>query len=99
LEIMPKTPSAVMALGATLQPAGADEMRRLGIRNGLKVTELNNGKLKSAGVREGFIIVRVDRKEVKGLQDVIKILDQKSDAVLIEGIYPNGITAYYGFGM
>jgi Do/DeqQ family serine protease len=99
LEIMPKTPSAVMALGATLQPAGADEMRRLGIRNGLKVTELNNGKLKSAGVREGFIIVRVDRKEVKGLQDVIKILDQKGDAVLIEGIYPNGITAYYGFGM
>ena len=99
LEIMPKTPSAVMALGATLQPAGADEMRRLGIRNGLQVTELSNGKLKSAGVREGFIIVRVDRKEVKGLQDVIKILDQKSDAVLIEGIYPNGITAYYGFGM
>ncbi len=99
LDIMPKTPSAVMALGATLQPAGADEMRRLGIRNGLKVTELSNGKLKSAGVREGFIIVRVDRKEVKGLQDVIKILDQKSDAVLIEGIYPNGITAYYGFGM
>lgn len=99
MEIMPKTPSAVMALGATLQPAGADEMRRLGIRNGLKVTELSNGKLKSAGVREGFIIVRVDRKEVKGLQDVIKILDQKSDAVLIEGIYPNGITAYYGFGM
>jgi type II secretory pathway component GspD/PulD (secretin) len=74
-------------------------MRRLGIRNGLKVSELSNGKLKSAGVREGFIIVRVDRKEVKGLQDVIKILDQKSDAVLIEGIYPNGITAYYGFGM
>jgi serine protease Do len=99
LDIMPKTPSAVMALGATLLPAGADEMRRLGIRNGLKVTELSNGKLKSAGVREGFIIVRVDRKEVKGLQDVIKILDQKSDAVLIEGIYPNGITAYYGFGM
>lgn len=86
-------------LGAELQPLSAEQLRKLGIGNGLQVKNLSNGKLKSAGIREGFIITRVDRKAVTSSNEVMNSLNKKSGGVLIEGVYPNGLTAYYGFGM
>jgi serine protease Do len=97
--IIPRTSEALVQLGATLQPVSLDELRKLGLRNGIKVTAVGKGKLKTAGVREGFIITRVDRKEVSTAEDLAKLLDRRTGGVLIEGVYPNGLTAYYGFGM
>ncbi|HSH68213.1 MAG TPA: PDZ domain-containing protein, partial [Bacteroidia bacterium] len=89
----------VSALGATLEPINADEMKRLNISNGLKITKLGAGKLISSGIREGFIILSVDRKKISTVEDFVTTLEHKKGGVLIEGIYPNGLTAYYGFGM
>lgn len=86
-------------LGADLQPLNVEQLRKLGISSGLQVKNLSNGKLKSAGIREGFIITRVDRKAVTSSNEVTQSLNKKSGGVLIEGVYPNGLTAYYGFGM
>jgi len=97
--IIPRTSEALVQLGATLQPVSADELRKLGIRSGVKVTSVGKGKLQSAGVRDGFVITRVDRKDVGTAEDLAKLLDRKSGGVLIEGVYPNGLTAYYGFGL
>lgn len=97
--IIPKTSEALVQLGATLQPVNGDELRKLGIRNGIKVTAVGKGKLMAAGVREGFIITRIDRKDVGTAEDLAKLLDRKAGGVLIEGVYPNGLTAYYGYGL
>lgn len=97
--IVPRTSEALVQLGATLQPVSTDELRKLGIRSGVKVTSVGKGKLQSAGVRDGFIITRVDRREVGTAEDFAKLLDRKTGGVLIEGVYPNGLTAYYGFGL
>jgi serine protease Do len=97
--LLPKTSEALAKLGASLQPASDEEIVRLGIRQGVKVQGLGKGKLKDAGVREGFIITRIDRREVGSPEDAAKLLERKQGGVLIEGIYPNGLTAYYGFGM
>lgn len=97
--LIPKSSEVLVQLGATLQPVNADELRKLGIRNGVKVTSVGKGKLKAAGVRDGFIITRVDRRDVGTAEDLAKMLDRKTGGVLIEGIYPNGLTAYYGFGL
>jgi hypothetical protein len=97
--LIPKSSEVLVQLGATLQPVNADELRKLGIRNGVKVASVGKGKLKAAGVRDGFIITRVDRREVGTAEDLAKLLDRKTGGVLIEGIYPNGLTAYYGFGL
>jgi len=97
--IIPRTSEALVQLGATLQPVSADELRKLGIRSGVKVTSVGKGKLQSAGVRDGFVITRVDRKDVGTAEDLAKLLDRKTGGVLIEGVYPNGLTAYYGFGL
>jgi len=86
-------------LGATLTPVKLDEKEKLGIDHGMKIEKLGQGKLKSSGLSEGFIITEIDDKKITTQQDVVTSLDGKKGGVLIEGVYPNGKKAYYGFGM
>jgi S1-C subfamily serine protease len=53
----------------------------------------------SAGIREGFIIVMVDKKPVYTTEELSNVLRTKQGGVLIEGVYPGGQKAYYGFGL
>ena len=90
---------SINVLGATFNVPSAEELKKLRINNGLKVMTLSNGKLKNAGIREGFIITHVDKKPISSVQDISSILDNKTGGFLMEGIYPNGLRAYYGFGL
>lgn len=44
-------------------------------------------------------LTSIDKKPVKSTEDITNALKKKSGGILIEGIYPNGLKAYYGFGM
>jgi len=86
-------------LGAEFEPVGKEEMKKLDIENGVKIIKLNSGKLKEAGVKEGFIITSVDKNPVSKPADIESILNKnKNSGILVEGIYPNGQKAYYAFG-
>lgn len=98
-DLMKRDDNMLVGLGAEFSPIGRSTMSSLRISNGLKITDLSNGKLKNAGIKEGFIITRVDRKPVSTVDELAKVLNNTGDGVLIEGVYPNGRTAYYGFGM
>ncbi|MCB2221901.1 MAG: Do family serine endopeptidase [Bacteroidetes bacterium] len=86
-------------LGAAFEPVSENEMTELNIQNGLKIVDLNDGKLKSAGIREGFIITHIDREPVENVDDLKYIFERKDGGVLLEGLYPNGQRAYYGVGL
>jgi S1-C subfamily serine protease len=90
--------SVVRALGAVFEPVTQDEMRRLRIANGIKIKQLGEGKLASSGIKEGFIITSIDKNAVTEVED-LNFLENKKGGVLIEGVYPNGFRAYYGFGL
>jgi len=89
----------VSLLGAQFETISEKEMDQLGIDHGVQISELNGGKFRSAGIREGFIIQSIDKKPISSANDIKLALDNKKGGVLIEGIYPNGMRAYYGFGM
>lgn len=93
--------TSIAALGAAFEEANPDELTRLKIQNGVKVAKLSDGRLYRAGIKEGFIITSIDKKKVSSFTDLEKLLNAKNsgDGVLIEGIYPNGMRAYVGFGM
>lgn len=91
--------AAVSALGAELAKAGNDELRALKLEHGVKVTAVNGGKFRSSGIREGFIIIRIDQEAVRTPEDVQRVLASKKGGVLVEGVYPNGQRAYYGLGL
>lgn len=86
-------------LGAEFEMPSDEEKERLNISNGVKVVNLSSGKLLKAGVREGFIITYINRKPVKNLEDLRNMISNAEGGVYIEGIYPNGVTAYYAFGV
>ncbi len=86
-------------LGAKMKVAPGDLLRKLGIDHGVQVTEIGDGLLKDAGIREGYIITEIDKKPIRNIDDVNKILASKNGGVLLEGVYPNKVRAYYGFGV
>lgn len=86
-------------LGATLQPVSDNLKSQLGLDYGLQVVELRDGKLRDAGIRQGFIITQIDGNKIASREDLTNILSRKSGGVLVEGIYPNRTRAYYGFGL
>ncbi|HWZ22449.1 MAG TPA: hypothetical protein VNW06_07320, partial [Cytophagaceae bacterium] len=61
--------------------------------------KVGNGKFKDAGIKEGFIIVSVDKKKVTTPEEIIIMIERSGQGgVLLEGVYPNGVKKYYGLG-
>ena len=87
------------SLGAVFEELNAEDLSKYNIKGGVKISKLQPGKLANAGIKEGFIVLSVDKKKVANIQDIQTLLENKTGGVLIEGIYPNGMKAYYGFGL
>jgi len=89
----------VIIHGATFEPLAEAEKRKFRLNYGFQVTHLNGGKLRDAGIREGFILLGIDREPIRSLTELKKALSGRSGGVLLEGLYPNGLKAYYGIGL
>ncbi len=89
----------INALGAVFSDVSDKDKKQLGINGGVKISNLEAGKLRSAGIREGFIITAIDNQKIASTADLQEVLATKKGGVLMEGIYPNGMRAYYGFGL
>jgi Do/DeqQ family serine protease len=85
-------------LGADLRNLTSEEKNRFDLDGGVVVLNLVNGKLKQAGVREGFIIQKINKKPVKTVDDVMEALSENEGGILLEGRYPNGTKAFYAIG-
>ena len=94
-----ETNSVLKQSGAKFTEVSNKEIKYLRITNGIKVDELFNGKLRSVGVREGFIITKVNGKKVSNVDELIASIEDLKDGILIEGIYENGRREFYGFGL
>ena len=86
-------------LGAKVVNLDDQEKKKLGVSNGVKVVELQEGKLKAEGVKPGFVITQVNNKPVYSVADLEKIFKTIKGGVYIEGVYQNGMVAYYAFGL
>ncbi len=85
--------------GASFAPLSETDKQRLNLTDGVKITALQEGKLKQAGLEEGFVITHIDKQVVKTPADVNAILGSKSGGVLVEGFHQNGKADYFGFGL
>ncbi|MCY7360884.1 MAG: Do family serine endopeptidase, partial [Ignavibacteria bacterium] len=93
---------SLAALGGKLETISSTVAAKLKIQGGVKVTELKAGKLAATGVREGFIITKIDNQVVKNKEQLQEIIESKNDnMVSLEGIYPeNSYSRYiYSFNM
>jgi Do/DeqQ family serine protease len=92
-------PASVNALlGATFEEADAGVMGTLGLKNGVQVAEVTGGKLRSAGVRPGFIVTEINGKAVNSPEEIDKLLESSTKGYyIIGGFYPNGDKVVYSF--
>jgi len=91
--------SKLTVLGATFKSLSPQELKDLRIEKGVKISSITSGKLRNAGITEGFVITKIDKKIVSSPEAVVSFFKTKKGGVLVEGIYPNGTKGYFGFGL
>jgi len=87
-------------LGATFSDLTKAEKDKLNVE-GVKVDQLSAGLLRRfTDIEEGFIITRIDRKDVKSVAELKRALENIDGGLLIEGRYPDSPRKYYyGLGL
>ncbi len=85
--------------GAKLSNLSSEKASSIRIKGGVQVVSISDGKFKSAGIKNGFIITSVNRQNIYDINDLKMILKKLDGGIYIEGVYPNGISAYYAFGI
>ena len=87
-------------LGAKYENLNDNDRYKYRIDRGIKIVDIINGKLKSAGVQKGFIILKINDVIIYDKDDIEKALRQSGDGgVFITGISPQGRLKYYAFSM
>lgn len=86
-------------LGAAFREIPADLKKQLKLGYGVEVTGVTNGKMKDAGVRKGFIILKANGEQIRkvsDLEEVLKAATKSPDQVLfLTGMFPSGKRANY----
>ena len=86
-------------LGAAFKPIDTELKRQLNLGYGLEVTGVSSGKMKDAGIRKGFIILKANGKPMRTVDDleqILKAATQSPEQVLfITGMFPSGKRASY----
>ena len=86
-------------LGAAFRELPDDVKQSLRLNYGVEVTGVTDGKMKEAGVRKGFIILKANGQSVKTvdqLEEFVKQASQSPEPVLfLNGIFPSGKRAYF----
>ena len=86
-------------LGAAFKPISDDVKRHLGVSYGLEVTGIEKGKFAEAGIKKGFVILKVNGAKIASeeeLAEALKAANQSPERVLfISGYYMSGRRANY----
>lgn len=82
-------------LGATFEAPSKELMDKLKIKNGIKISALDKGVLKEAGVPIGYIITSIDKVNIYSSNDIYRLLQNKKGGVLLEGYLITGVKKSY----
>ena len=97
-EIVKLDNTALPKLGADFTNLDAKKAKEFGVPGGIVVKKINDGALKDqTRMRDGFIIVKVNNKDVKNTEELAKAIGD-SKAVTISGFYP-GYDSLYDYSI
>ena len=90
-------------LGGAFKPVSDKTKEQLGLSYGLEVTGVSSGKLQDAGIRRGFIILKVNGESMRttdDLEQALRTATQSPEQVLfITGMFPSGRRANYAVSL
>ena len=71
----------------------------------MEVKSISKGKLQEAGIKEGFVIVKINNQAIRSIDDIKEVLaeamntNDKFKVLNIAGVYANGKVAYYAVNL
>lgn len=93
-------PEAVASLGATFEDIAADDAEQLRLEGGVAVTDLGSGLLaEQTRVRPGFILTKVNGRQVENVKQLERLLASSKGAVTLEGVYPDSPDRTYKYAI
>lgn len=87
------------ALGGMFAELSSNEKKELNLEYGVRIKSLNAGKLASAGLREGYIITKINKEPIKSVEQLTSKLNANNGGVLVEFVTPSGKTDWTGLGL
>lgn len=86
-------------LGLILKDVDGQEALKNNIKGGAKIASVSNKDLVNLGVKKGFIIVKINKKEVRNADDAIQIISSKygKEVMYIEILNNHGEIERYVF--
>ncbi len=83
-------------LGADFAELSATEKKNLKISNGVKIQSIKAGKFAASGIRQGFVITRLNNKSVDSVDDIENIINSSENNMLtVEGFYGQNPNSRY----
>ena len=89
---------SVAFYGARLKELSNEEKQAMGLRSGVKIVSVGQGKMAEAGATSGSIILYVNDEPVSKPEDVIAKAKKAQRGIYIEGVDATGKSFYFGFG-
>ena len=89
---------SVAFYGARLKELTNEEKQAMGLRGGVKIVSVGQGKMADAGATSGSVILYVNDEPVSKPEDVIAKAKKAQRGIYIEGVDANGKSFYFGFG-
>ncbi|MFC0877723.1 trypsin-like peptidase domain-containing protein [Saccharicrinis sp. FJH2] len=88
-----------LILGAEFEKADQKLLQQLGLNHGVQVTDVGDGKFSEIGISDGFVITKINDRQINEVQDISAALDRVRGGLFISGVYPNGKKAYYAINL
>ncbi|HMP98905.1 MAG TPA: Do family serine endopeptidase [Cyclobacteriaceae bacterium] len=89
--IKPEEKPMLAALGLELEELDERVVRRMELKGGVRVKNIEGNRLSRTGMRPGFIITKIDDESVKSTKDIQQKLEKKKagELLIISGVYEN----------
>lgn len=92
-----KVENGVSFYGATIAEASKEKLGQFGLKQGVEIVEIGQGKMQDAGAMQGTVITHVNDTAVATPQDVMNVVKKSRRSVYIEGVSASGRVVFFGF--
>ena len=92
-------------LGAKFKDVDKSTAEKLKINYGIQIESVAKGKFHDQGIRQEYIILKINNQTIRSAEDVQKALDsamnkdEQERVLFIAGVYPNGRVAHYAINL
>ena len=96
---------SIDVLGASYKEVNDKVRQQLGLDYGLEIKSLSKGKFADAGIKPGFIILKINNQAIRTEEDVQAAFDaainngEPEKVFYIAGVYANGKITYYAVNL